>query len=158
MPIELPPTARRGPRRWLARLLLIASLCSPGAVAAADPGPALSAQLIGETLSAITYVPRERAPASFSDLSRVMFQAYLEGDGRALVRVWDTGRNSYTPPSERRWTLRGTRLCLDLPAPGPGLICAEVHVWGPRIAGVGVGPYVMLDGDLKRGNVIAGTR
>jgi hypothetical protein len=34
-----------------------------------------------------------------------------------------------------------------------------VHVWGPRIAGVGVQPsYAMLDGDLKPGNVIGGRR
>jgi hypothetical protein len=37
-------------------------------------------------------------------------------------------------------------------------MCADVHVWGPRIAGVGAQPYAMLDGDLKPGNVIGGRR
>jgi hypothetical protein len=35
-------------------------------------------------------------------------------------------------------------------------MCAVVHVWGPRIAGIGTQPYAMLDGDLQPGNVVGG--
>lgn len=154
MPFASPPAARRGPRGRFVGSLLIAMFCGPGAAAAADGGAGLAARLVGNTLSAVTYVPRTPTRSSFSDLSRVMFQAYLKGDGRAVVRVWDIRRNSYTPPSERRWTVTGTRLCLDLPPPAPGPICAAVHVWGPRIAGLGTRPYAMLDGDLEPGDAL----
>ena len=112
--------------------------------------------LAGNTLSAVTWVPRSNA-AGGGALRRFVLQAYLRPDGTALVRVWDAPRNSYTRPEERRWGLSGSRLCLDLPVPpGPERICAEIHEWGPRIAGVGTLPYVMLDGDLKPGNAILG--
>ena len=53
------------------------------------------------------------------------------------------------------------RVALDaeeVPAPGNGPMCADVHVWGPRIAGVAAQPYAMIEGDLKPGNVIGGRR
>jgi hypothetical protein len=128
-------------------------------VRAANGPPALAELLAGKTLSAVTWVPRPAAAASGGGaLSRFMLQAYLRPDGSALIRVWDPVRNAYTRPAERNWSLSGSRLCLDLPNPGPGRICAEVHSWGPRIAGVGTAPYVMLDGDLKPGNALLGSR
>jgi hypothetical protein len=114
--------------------------------------------LAGNTLSAVAWVPRSAANSGGGALIRFMLQAYLRQDGSALVRIWDTTRNAYTRPAERSWTLSGSKLCLDLPVPGPGRICAEVHSWGPRIAGIGTAPYVMLDGDLKPGNVLIGKR
>jgi hypothetical protein len=126
-----------------------------GTAAGADSGPPT---LAGNTLSAVTWVPRSAATLGGGALSRFMLQAYLRQDGGALIRVWDPTRNAYTPPVERSWTLSGNRLCLDLPAPGPGRVCAEVHTWGPRIAGVGTAPYAMLDGDLRPGNTLFGRR
>ena len=126
-----------------------------GTAAGADSG---LLTLAGNTLSAVTWVPRAAATLGGGALSRFMLQAYLRQDGSALIRVWDPARNAYTRPVERNWTLSGSRLCLDLPAPGPGRVCAEVHTWGPRIAGVGTAPYAMLDGDLKPGNMLFGTR
>lgn len=87
-----------------------------------------------------------------------MLQAYLRPDGTAWVRVWDAARDAYTTATERNWTASSDRLCLDLPNPAPARICIEVHSWGPRIAGVGTAPYVMLDGDLRPGNAIRGGR
>jgi hypothetical protein len=126
-----------------------------GIAAGADSG---SLTLAGNTLSAVTWVPRSAATPGGGALSRFMLQAYLRQDGSALIRIWDPARNAYTRPVERNWTLSGSTLCLDLPAPGPGRVCAEVHIWGPRIAGVGTTPYAMLDGDLKPGNTLFGTR
>jgi hypothetical protein len=106
----------------------------------------------------VTWVPRSAATPGGGALSRFMLQAYLRQDGSAMIRVWDAVRNAYTKPVERYWTQSGSKLCLDLPPPGPGGICADVHSWGPRIAGFGTAPYVMLDGDLKRGNALVGAR
>ena len=128
---------------------------------ARDPliGPALGPRLAGHTMSVVAFVPRRPGAPGGGQLSRLIVQAYLGPDGRSLVRVWDPSRNAYTAPAERPWTLTGGTLCLDVPAPGNGPMCADVHVWGPRIAGVGVKPsYAMLDGDLKPGNVIGGRR
>ena len=124
---------------------------------AGDRPPSLTS-LAGNTLSAVTWVPRSAATPGGGALSRVMLQAYLRQDGSALIRVWDAVRNAYTKPVERYWTLSGSRLCLDLPPPEPAGICADVHSWGPRIAGFGTAPYVMLDGDIKRGNALVGAR
>jgi hypothetical protein len=85
-----------------------------------------------------------------------MLQAYLEPGGRMVVRQWVASRNSYSAPAQGRWSVSDDRLCIDLPG-GPPL-CAKVHVWGPRIAGVGTQPYAMLDGDLQPGNAVGGTR
>lgn len=143
----------------MAWALFVATILSTalltGIAAAADSGPLT---LAGNTLSAVTWVPRSAAAPGGGALSRFMLQAYLRQDGSALIRVWDPAHNAYTRPVERSWTLSGSRLCLDLPAPGPGRVCAEIHSWGPRIAGVATAPYVMLDGDLKPGNTLFGTR
>ena len=124
--------------------------------AVSDP-PKLGDLLAGNTLSAVIYVQRSLPPSGASALNRFMLQAYLRRDGSALVRVWDAAHNSYSRPVERKWDLSGNTLCLDAVGLGPGKICAIVHVWGPRIAGVGTTPYVLLEGDLKPGNAILGT-
>ena len=150
------------PRRVALIAACIAMLCAagmPGARAqAAAPPPPSADVLAGNTLSAVTYVARTRGMPGGGEIGRFMFQAYLRADGTALVRVWDEARNSYTRPAERRWSLAGSRLCLGLPKLGPTVICANVHLWGPRIAGIGTTPYVMLDGDLEPGNAIAAGR
>ncbi|MFZ2004807.1 MAG: hypothetical protein WB697_15655 [Stellaceae bacterium] len=129
----------------------------------AEPPPLSPSQLAGNTLSAVAFVPR---PAELpgangpngGELERIMLQAYLGADGRALVRAWDPSRDAYTAPAERRWSLTGATFCVDVPLAGPRPICADIHIWGPRIAGVGVKPYAMLDGDLQPGNIIGGRR
>jgi hypothetical protein len=61
-------------------------------------------------------------------------------------------------PAEQRWSLSGSTFCVEVPLAGPQPICADIHIWGPRIAGTGVKPYAMLDGDLQPGNAIGGGR
>ena len=125
--------------------------------AKAAGGPPKAGDLLaGNTLSAVIWVPRPAAISSGGALSRFMLQAYLRQDGTASVRVWDAARNAYTTTAERNWTGTGDKFCLDLPNPAPGRICVDVHTWGPRIAGIGIAPYVMLDGDLRPGNAIRG--
>jgi hypothetical protein len=143
---------------FLASLSSIVLVIGGNDANAASGPPILADLLAGKTLSAVTWVPRPAAASGGGALSRFMLQAYLRQDGSALIRIWDPARNAYTRPVERNWTLSGSRLCLDLPNPGPGRICAGVHSWGPRIAGIGTAPYVMLDGDLKPGNAVLGTR
>jgi hypothetical protein len=138
--------------------LLFVALVVASTGAGAGDGSPMSIDLAGNTLSAVTWVPRSAAAPGGGALSRFMLQAYLRPDGSALIRVWDAARNAYTRPAERYWTLSGSKLCLDLPPPGPGGICADVHSWGPRIAGFATAPYVMLNGDLKRGNALIGAR
>lgn len=92
------------------------------------------------------------------ELARIMLQAYLGPDGRALVRAWDESRDSYTEPVELHWSLTGDTFCVQVPLTGPQPICADIHIWGPRIGGVGAKPYAMLDGDLQPGNAIVGRR
>lgn len=128
-----------------------------GSARAAEPPPVAAGQLAGNTLSAVAFVPRNAGMPGSGELARIMLQAYLGADGRALVRAWDPGRNAYTALAERRWSLTGSMFCLDLPAAGPRPICADIHIWGPRVAGVGANPYAMLDGDLQPGNAL-GTR
>jgi len=130
-------------------------IITPAVAAGMDSGPPM---LAGNTLSAVAWVPRAAGASGGGNLSRLMLQAYLRPDWSALIRVWDAARNAYTQPAERKWTLAGNRLCPDLPSPGPFRICADIHTWGPRIAGIGTAPYVMLDGDLKPGNVMLGNR
>jgi hypothetical protein len=130
---------------------------------AAEPPGVTANQLVGNTLSAVAFVPR---PANMpgangptgGELLRVMIQAYLGAGGQALVRAWDPSRDAYTVPTQRRWSLSGSTFCVDVPPAGPQPICADIHIWGPRIAGVGAMPYAMLDGDLKPGNLIIGGR
>jgi hypothetical protein len=121
--------------------------------AAESPAP-LASQLAGNTLSAVAYVPHAPGLPGGGQLSRVMLQAYLRADGRALVRAWDPAHDAYTAPAERRWSLSGSKFCIDLPIGPPNPICADIHIWGPRIAGVGIQPYAMLDGDLQPGNAL----
>ena len=134
----------------------------PAAAHAAPPpaaaGPPLAARLAGNTLNVVAFIPRQPGAPGGGELTRLIVQAYLRPDGRALMRVWDPWHNRYTAPAERPWSLTGSTLCLDVPAPGNGPMCADVHMWGPRIAGVGAKPYAMLDGDIKPGNVIGGLR
>jgi hypothetical protein len=120
----------------------------------APPGPT-AAELAGNTLSAVVFVDRPQGVPS--ELGRYMFQAYLGIGGGAVVRVWNPARNAYGAAVATGWSLSGNTLCVDLHA-GPGRVCADVHVWGPRIAGIGTRPYVMLDGDLQPGNAIGGGR
>lgn len=116
-------------------------------------GDVLATQLEGKTLSAVVYASDAPGPVSGRSLHRMMLQAYLEPDGQALFRQWVGARDRYSAPAAARWSLIGDRLCLALPG---GALCAAVHVWGPRIAGIGIQPYAMLDGDLQAGNAITG--
>jgi len=139
--------------------VFIVLMLSVAVFSAANGGDVVDGMaLAGNTLTAVTWVPHSAATRGSGVLNRLMFQAYLRLNSVALIRVWDTDRNAYTRPIERNWSFYGTRLCLDLPSPGPGRICADVHSWGPRIAGIGTAPYVMLDGDLKPGNALLATR
>ena len=124
-------------------------------VTAACADDALATQLVGRTLSAVVYAAASPGPVSGHALRRIVLQAYLEPGGRAVLRQWVSARDSYTAPAQGHWSLSEDRLCIDLAA---GPICAKVHVWGPRIAGIGVQPYAMLDGDLRPGNAVTGTR
>jgi hypothetical protein len=121
---------------------------------AADPPSPLAAQLAGKTLSAVAYVPRLPG-AGGGGLRRIVLQAYLAPDGKTVLRQWIGSRNSYSAPVQTRWSLSESKLCIDLSAEP---LCAKVHIWGPRIAGIGTQPYAMLDGDLRPGNVIMGGR
>lgn len=118
-----------------------------------DPG-----QLAGNTLSAVAFVPRQPGQPWAGQLERMMLQAYLAPDGSTLVRRWLADRNSYSVPERTNWSLTAdNKLCIGVPAQsgnGNHPLCAKVHVWWPRIAGVGTQPYAMLDGDLQRGNLI----
>ena len=154
------PAARAAPRRRdalrAAAALMLLSLVGPGPAAAADPlpgQPSLAAQLGGKTLSAVAYI--KSPPGAAGGLQRLMLQAYLAPDGSSLVRQWASARNSYSPPLRTRWSLSDDVLCIGLSS---GPLCAKVHVWGPRIAGLGTRPYAMLDGDLQPGNAIGRAR
>src|SRR5258708_34877740 len=86
------------------------------------PRPA-AGQLAGNTLSAVAYVPRTAGMAGGGELARIMLQAYLRADGRALVRAWDPARDAHTAVVERDWTLAGSNFCVGMPG-APGSICA----------------------------------
>jgi hypothetical protein len=116
-------------------------------------GKAVADRIVGNTVSAVAYLGRSNARGGGS-LDRVVFQAFIRQDGSSVVRMWDPARNAYTVPAERRWSMTDNRLCIGVPQPADGQICADVHMWGPRIAGVSQVPYVMLDGDIKEGNRI----
>jgi hypothetical protein len=144
-----------------ARAIAMAALLPAAGIGHAEAqnaAPAAPRFLVGNTLSAVVYVRRPPSLPGPSELARFMFEAYLQADGGALVRVWDTARDAYTPPLERRWSLSGSNFCLGLEAPAPRRICADLHVWWPRIAGIGIKPYVMLDGDLRPGNALVAER
>ena len=129
-----------------------------GNAAAAEPPLVTASQLTGNTLSAVVFVARSPNVPGGGELARIMIQAYLTADGLALVRAWDARRDAYTEPAERRWSLSGSTFCLDVPLAALQPVCADIHIWGPRIAGIGVKPYVMLDGDLQSGNAIGSGR
>ena len=133
-------------------------ILTAGVASAAEPPPVTANQLAGNTLSAVAFVPRSPGMMGGGELARIMLQAYLTADGRALVRAWDPSHNAYTVPVERRWTLSGSTFCVDVPLAGPRPICADIHIWGPRIAGIGTQPYAMLDGDLQPGNKLGAGR
>jgi hypothetical protein len=137
---------------------LIAAGTSRAGAPSAQPPPLAADRLSGNTLSAVVYVRPDAPTAAGNGLSRFVLQAYLRAGGSASIRVWSAARNTYTAPMERSWTLSGSRLCLGAPPPGPAGVCADIHIWGPRIAGFGTNPYVMLDGDLTPGNAILATR
>ena len=88
--------------RWGAVLFAIALV--GGAAAGAAEAPSLAAQLGGKTLSAVVYVPRNAANGGGA-LQRLVLQAYLEADGRALVRQWQSADNRYSAPARTRWSL-----------------------------------------------------
>jgi hypothetical protein len=137
-----------------AGLVALLLLAGGSPASAAGSAPSLAAQLGGKTLSAVAYVPRASG-AGGGSLQRIVLQAYLAADGKTLLRQWIGARNSYSRPVQTRWSLSEDTLCINLPtAP----LCAKVHIWGPRIAGIGTQPYAMLDGDLQPGNAITGTR
>jgi hypothetical protein len=138
----------------LALLLSAGSAALNSSAGSADTPPSLVGRLAGDTLSAVVFVARPAPPPSEGGLRRFALQAYLRPDGTAMVRVWNPARDAYTPIVASRWTLSGDRFCLDAPIPGPGRICANIHIWGPRVAGVGTGPYVMVDGDLRPGDML----
>ena len=142
-----------------AGLVALLALSAGDPACAADLAPSLATQLGGKTLSAVAYVPHPPGTGGGA-LQRIMLQAFLASDGKTLVRQWISSRNLYSAPVATRWSLSDNRLCIDLPAtdlPGRKL-CANVHIWGPRIAGIGTQPYAMLDGDIRPGNAITGTR
>jgi hypothetical protein len=139
-------------------LAALSAALATGQLQAAEPPMVSAGQLVGNTLSAVAFVPRTAGMPGGGELSRIMLQAYLGADGRALVRAWDTRRDAYTAPTERRWSLSGSIFCVDVPLAGPQPICADIHIWGPRIAGTNAKPYAMLDGDLQPGNKIGGGR
>jgi hypothetical protein len=139
-------------------LVALCSAIAADSVLAAEPPVVTASQLAGNTLSAVAFVPRGPGMAGGGELARIMLQAYLGADGRALVRTWDPSRDAYTAPAERRWSLSGSTFCVDVPLAGPRPICSDIHIWGPRIAGIGVNPYAMLDGDLQPGNVVGAGR
>jgi hypothetical protein len=139
--------------------ILLAVLGTPVSRAVADDAPSLATRLAGNTLSAVTFVPRAGAATGGGSLLRLMFQAYLRPDGTAQLRVWDTARNAYTAIEERRWSVSGSTLCIGVPRITlEGGLCTEVHIWGPRIAGTGTPGFAMLDGDIKPGNALLAAR
>ena len=139
-------------RRAVSLAVAALALLTPAVMA--QGGEVLASQLAGRTLNAVAYVAPAPGPVG-NNLRRLMLQAYLGPDGRVLARQWVPARDSYGAPTQGHWSISADRLCIDLPA---GPLCAKVHIWGPRIAGIGVDPYAMLDGDLQPGNAITGAR
>jgi hypothetical protein len=138
--------------------VLTAAVAMAGARAAGPP-PVQPGQLAGNTLSAVAYMPRPPGVTGGGALQRIMLQAYLAGDGSTLVRQWLPDRNAYSTPARTNWSLSDNRLCIGLPpvsagAAARGPLCAVVHIWWPRIEGIGTQPYAMLNGDLRPGNSI----
>lgn len=145
------------PGAIIAAFILAAGL---GGAARGDEAVPLGARLAENTLSAVIFVPHE-APRGGGSLDRLVIQAFLRGDGSALVRRWDAASDAYTVPAEGRWSVAGSTLCLDAESLGAApRLCVDVHVWGPRIAGntAGAGRFAMLDGDIEPGNTLIAAR
>ncbi len=112
----------------------------------------------GRTVSAVAYLPQS-APHSgpnntgASSLLTVMFQAYLQSDGTALVRTWDPSANRYTAVTRQYWRIDGDTFCIAVPAfRQTEPMCLDIHVWGPNFAGTGVNANGMVKGDALPGN------
>jgi hypothetical protein len=118
----------------------------------------LTARLPGNTVSGVMFLPSEGKTKE--QLDRVVFQAFLEPGGSALMRRWDGARDAYTAPANGSWHISGDTLCLAFPdLPGPE-ICVVAHTWGPRIAGNGPGSgrFALLDGKIEPGNSFVAER
>jgi hypothetical protein len=124
---------------------------------AQDESP-LAQRLPGNTVSAVLFLPHEGQTGEALD--RVMFQAYLQPGGGALMRRWDGSRDAYTAAAEGSWRVSGDTLCLSFPDMAGPEICVETHVWGPRIAGNTAGPgrFALLDGNIEPGNSLVAAR
>jgi hypothetical protein len=84
-----------------------------------------------------------------------MFQAYLQPDGTAQVRSWDTVAARYTPIATERWHGAGDQLCLTVPGFAlSGELCLALHLWGPEFAGTGVNHSGMVKGDVQPGSLL----
>lgn len=120
-----------------------------------DPPPLTREAFAGHTLSAVTFGPGSKG----SSVGAVMWQAFLQPDGAALLRHWDTGRNSYAPAVRTTWELRGERFCLGQPPAGAtGAACVDLHGWGTTLHGIGADGRSMVKGDLKPGNLVTAAR
>ena len=108
-------------------------------------------QLANKTLSAVVYAANSPGPVGGRSLQRFMLQVYLEPDGHAVFRQWDATHDAYTRPAPATWSVSAEQLCFALPT---RKFCINAHIWGPRISGIGVGPYAMLDGDLQPGDAV----
>ena len=145
-------------KRFSTVVATLFSVAIGNAVWAAEPPGVSVRQLAGNTLSVVAFMARTPGMPGGGELTRVVIQAYLRPDGSALVRAWDAARDAYSVPAERHWSLTGSTFCLDSPFAGANRLCADIHIWGPRVAGVGARPYAMLDGDLQPGNALGAGR
>jgi hypothetical protein len=119
-----------------------------------EPAPLSRAAFVGHTLNAVTFGRGSRG----ASVEAVMWQAFFQADGTAVIRRWDTTRNAYAPAARSTWSLDGERLCLGLsPAGGSAPDCVDLHGWGTSVGGIGADGRSMLKGDLKRGNLVLST-
>jgi hypothetical protein len=126
--------------------------------APAQDESSLAQRLPGNTVSAVLFLPHQGQTGEALD--RVMFQAYLQPGGSALMRRWDGSLDAYTAAAEGSWRVSGDTLCLSFPDMAGPEICVETHVWGPRIAGNTAGPgrFALLDGNIEPGNSLVEAR
>jgi len=143
--------------RWCLALLLLA-LAGSAHAGNVDPLDT-SRDFAGKTLSGVAFlpqtVPTPNPATGTPSLKTVMFQAYLQADGTAQVRSWDTLTDRYTPIATERWHGSGDQLCLTVPGFAlPGELCLQLHVWGPEFAGTGVNHGGMVKGDVQPGSLL----
>ena len=120
-----------------------------------QPPPLTREAFVGHTLSAVTFGPGGKGKT----VDAVMWQAFLQPDGGAVMRRWDTGRNAYAPAVRTTWELRGERFCLgQSPSGASGPACVDLHGWGTTLHGIGADGRSMVKGDLKPGNLVAAAR